>query len=275
MAHCWIALPRSKALLYAPRQSSVVHLLADGSRPSAIRHLHGTAPVSTLLLLSALTMQGCMAGVWLTAVGIDMTRTSDIEFQSFEHSWGLAPQERPHPGLVKSMALMPFLGDTVMADRWAAVFQQLPDLRVVSPSTVARQGHLNVTHALSHRLTAPEQIELAQWMSMAFQVDSILFGTVIGQEPQEGFVGLKERSTWRLSLRLVSAEGILIWSTELPYTVVKGAKDLDEEMVTRALLTHVRTHADEIELPELEARHQGTASRSPTALEPISTCLYC
>ena len=275
MAHCWIALPRSKALPFSPAQSSLVLLPAEENRPSAIRHTPCTATVSTLLLLSALTMQGCPAGIWLTAVGIDTARISDIEFQSFEHSWGLAPQERPHPGLLKSMAVMPFPGDTVMAERWVAVFQQRPDLRVVSPSTVVRQGDLNVTRALSNRLTAPEQIELAQRICRAFQVDSVLFGTVVGQEPQEGFMGLKEKSSWRLSLHLVSAEGTLIWHTELPYTVVKGAKDLDEKMVTQTLRTHVRTHADETELPELEARHQANASRSLTALEPGATCLSC
>jgi hypothetical protein len=40
-----------------------------------------------LLLLSALGMQGCVAIVWLGAVGIDRTQTSDIEFQPFENSW--------------------------------------------------------------------------------------------------------------------------------------------------------------------------------------------
>jgi hypothetical protein len=31
-----------------------------------------------------------------------------------------------------------------------------------------------------------------------------------------------------------------MWKTELPYTIITGAKGLDEEMVTKALLTHVR-----------------------------------
>ena len=47
--------------------------------------------------------------VWLGTVGIDRTRTSDIEFQSFENSWVVAPQERQHLGLVKSIAVMPFV----------------------------------------------------------------------------------------------------------------------------------------------------------------------
>ena len=274
MAHRWIALPRRMSRPYATRQSKVVFLPADGNGPRAIRRIHHTATVSALLLCSALAMHGCLAVVWLGAVGIDMTRTSDIEFQSFENSWALAPQERPRRGLVKSIAVMPFLGDTVTAERWTAVFQQLPDLRVVSQSNAARRGHLNDQHAFSKRLTDFERIGLAQRMSVALQVDYVLFGTVIGQEAQESFAGLKERSSWRLSLRLMSAEGALIWKTELPFILVKGAKDLDEEMVTQALLTHVRAHAHETELAELGARHQSTASRFPL-FSTVATCLDC
>jgi hypothetical protein len=57
--------------------------------------VHRTA-VLGLLLLAAMAMQGCLAIVWLGAVGIDVTRTSDIEFQSFENSWVVGPQERQH-----------------------------------------------------------------------------------------------------------------------------------------------------------------------------------
>jgi hypothetical protein len=60
----------------------------------------------------------------------------------------------------------------------------------------------------------------------------------------------------------MSADGTLIWKTELPYTIVKGAKDLDEEIVTKALLTHVRAHSNELELAELGATTMQAASRS-------------
>lgn len=65
-----------------------------------ILHIPRTA-ILGLLLLSTLALQGCLGIVWLGTVGIDVTRTSDIEFQSFENSWELAPQERQHLGLVK------------------------------------------------------------------------------------------------------------------------------------------------------------------------------
>ena len=119
-------------------------------------------------------MQGCLAVVWLGAVGIDVTRTSDIEFQPFENSWVVAPQERQHLGSVKSIAVMPFVGDPVMAERWTAVFREMTDLRVVSPSDATRYG-----------VSDHGQIELATADSAELQVDCVLIGNVAGQEPTE------------------------------------------------------------------------------------------
>ena len=189
-----------------------------------------------LLLLSAWAMQGCLAMVWLGAVGIDVSRTSDIEFQSFENSWVLAPQERKHLASVKSIAVMPFVGDPVMAERWAVVIRETTDLRVVSLSDATR-----------YEIFDHGQIDLAQ-IGAELQVDCVLIGNVTGQEPQKIFLGLRERSSRRLYLQMVSAEGTLIWKTELPFTMVKGTKGLDEEFVTQALLTHVRTQTNELEL---------------------------
>lgn len=53
-----------------------------------------------------------------------------------------------------------------------------------------------------------------------------------------------------------------MWKTELSCTTVKGVKDLDEGMVTKALLTHVMAHANELGLAELGATTMQTASRS-------------
>jgi len=196
------------------------------------------------LLLSVLAMQGCLGVVWLGAMGIDSTRTSDIEFQAFENSWVAPPHERQRLGLVQSIAVMPFGGDPVMAERWAAIFRDMTDLRVVSPSDTVRYG------VFDHG-----QIGLTQRTSAEYQVDSVLIGNVIGQEPVKGFAGLKESSSQRLYLYLMNDSGALLWKTELPYTIVKGAKDFDEAMVTRALLTHVRAHANELGLAELGTRN--------------------
>lgn len=200
--------------------------------------------------------------VWLGAVGIDRTRTSDIEFQPFEHSWVVTPQERQHLASMKSIAVMPFLGDTVMADWWAAVLRHMTDLRVVKPSGVARQGHPNVNPEFFNGLTDDEQSKLAQRMSAESQVDSVLFGSVAGQEPQNSFAGLKENSQRRLSLHLVSAKGTLMWKTEMPFTMVQGAKDLDEDLATQALLTHVKAHANELGFTGFGATTRQTAPRS-------------
>lgn len=201
--------------------------------------VHHTA-VLGLLLLSALAMQGCLAMVWMGAVGIDVAQTSDIEFQSFENSWWVVPQERQHLELVKSIAVMPFVGDPVMAERWTAVFRETTDLRVVSPSDETR-----------YEISGHGQREQAQRIGAELRVDCMLIGSVTGQEPQKIFMGFKESSSRRLYLQMVSAEGTLMWKTELPFTMVKGAKSIDEEFVTQALVTHVRSQATELGLSDL------------------------
>ena len=202
------------------------------------------------LFLSGLAMQGCLGLVWLGVAGIDSTRTSDIEFQAFETSWVAASHERQYLGLVQSIAVMPFGGDPMMAERWAAVFRDMTDLRVVSPSDSIRYG------VFDHG-----QIGLGQRTSAESLADCVLIGNVAGQEPMKSLMGLKESSSQRLYLYLMSDSGKLLWKTELSYTIVKGAKDLDEAMVTRALITHVRAHANELGLDELGTRNQHAATR--------------
>ena len=218
--------------------------------PTRMVRVHHTA-VLGLLLLSALGMQGCLAVVWLGAVGIDVTRTSDIEFQPFENSWWVVPQERQHLAPVKSIAVMPFVGDPVMAERWTTVFRETTDLRVVTPSDGA-----------GYEISDHGQIELAQRIGAELHVDCVLIGNVTGQEPQKRFVGFKESSSRRLYLQMVSAEGTLMWKTELPFTMVKGTKGMNEELVTQALLTHVRSQANELGLADLGATTKQAALRS-------------
>ena len=71
--------------------------------------------------------------VWLGAVGIDRILSSDIEFQSFENSWRSTARAAT-PGLMKSIAVMPFVGDSAMAERWIVVFREMTDLRMMSQS---------------------------------------------------------------------------------------------------------------------------------------------
>lgn len=217
--------------------------------PNRKVQVHHTA-ILGILLPSALAIQGCMAIAWVGAVGIDRARTSDIELQPFENSWVVAPQERQRLGLVKSIAVIPFAGDLMMAERWAIVFRDMTDLRVVSPSDAIRYG-----------VSDHGQIGQARQMTVESQADCVLIGNVAGQAPQKSFAGLKERSAQRLYLGLGCDSGTLMWKTELPYTIVTGAKDLDEEIVTKALLTHVRAQANELEFAELGASNKRTISR--------------
>ena len=208
--------------------------------PIRILQVHHVC-VLGLLFLSAMAMQGCLAVVWLGAVVVDMTRTSEIEFQPFENTWMVERQERQQLGLVRSIAVKPFVGDPTMAERWTAVFREMTALRIVSPSD--------------------GQTGLGQ-RSVESQVDCVLIGKVVGQESTKTFAGLKESLSRRLYLHLVNESGTLMWKTELPYTIEKGAKNLNEESVTKALLAHVRAHADDIGLAELGRGSQRIASRS-------------
>ena len=204
-----------------------------------------------LLLLSALGMQGCVAIVWLGAVGIDRTQTSDIEFQPFENSWVVGLQERQPLASMKSITVMPFDGDPMMAERWIAVFRDMTDLRVES-----------LSDATQYEVSDHGQMRPTQRMHAESQVDCVLIGNVTGHVPQKSFAGFKQRSSQRVHLHLACDSGTLMWKTELPYTIVTGAKDLDEEMVTKALLTHVRAQAIELGLAELGIFNKRTASRS-------------
>jgi hypothetical protein len=62
------------------------------------------------------------------------------------------------------------------------------------------------------------------------------------------------------TLHLVSAEGTLLYEAELPFSVVKGTKEVVEEVVKRILLTHITTHAKELGWTELGqvAAHTGS-----------------
>lgn len=209
------------------------------------------AVILGLLLPLVLTIQGCMIIPWLGVIGIDRARVSDIEFQSFENSWVVAPEERQRLTLMKSIAVMPFAGDPMMAERWATVLREMTDLRVLSPADATR-------YMVDHH----DQIGLAQRMRVNPQVDCVLTGHVVSQEAQKSFAGIKERASQRLYLHLVSDSGVLMWKTELPYTIVTGAKNLDEYMVTKTLLTHVKAHLNELWFGELGAFNKRTVSRS-------------
>jgi hypothetical protein len=93
--------------------------------------------------------------------------------------------------------------------------------------------------------------ELAPQVSRDIQADGVLFGKMVNIPPQKAFWGSKERYPNRLYLYLVSAEGTLLCKAELPFSVVKGTREVDEEIVKGILLIHVRTHAKELGWTEM------------------------
>lgn len=182
------------------------------------------------LLVPVFAMQGCVGIAWLSVVGTDWARTSDVTFQPFENSWVEVPPEGSSLGFEKTITVKPFIGDPLMAGRWTTVFQNLTDHRVASPS------------AQPPSATA-----------------CILTGYVVAQEPQSSLMGLKETSSYRLYLRLTTESGVLLWKTELPYTIVKGTKPLEEKQMMDALLARVRLQANEIGLAELATTNMQVA----------------
>lgn len=210
--------------------------------------------VVTLLSFSLL-FQGCLAAVWLAAVGTDISLSGDIEFHPFENSW-VAPRETwEQHGAVQRIAVAPFLGDEAMAARFAAVLKQATALHVVSPSEVANQpiedASEDASIVMSETGRQQDQGRLGQQIAKNVGADCVLLGRVVPEQPREGSWEWKESDQKRLLLYLVDAEGTVVWRDELPFTVVKGAKEPYEEWVQKALRTHVMAHAKQIGLTEL------------------------
>jgi len=138
-----------------------------------------------------------------------------------------------------------------MADWWATVLGQAADRHVIGPTEVASHLPANVLTQLTQSTSDQDDIALAPQVSRYIQADGVLFGRVVSNPPRKAFWGWKERYPKRLYLHLVSAEGTLLWKVELPFAVVKETKEVDEDIVKRIFLTHIRTHAKELGLTEL------------------------
>jgi hypothetical protein len=213
---------------------------------SQLKHIS----LAGMLLFSTMLMQGCSVLAWIGAICTDVVRCSDVEFESFEQAWVAPPEARQQVPL-KHIAVAPFVGDLRMADWWATVLGQATDRQVISPAEVANHLPANVLTQITQSTTNQDDIALAPQISRDIQADAVLFGRVVSKPPQKAFWGSKERYPKRLYLRLISAEGTLLWKAELPFAVVKGTKEIDEEVVKRVLLEHVRTHAKELGWTEL------------------------
>lgn len=212
-----------------------------------------------ILFSSAIVLQGCTALAWLALVSADVARCSDVKFESFEHSWVAPPEARQEVHL-EQLAVAPFVGDIRMAELMATVLSEATDHHVISPAEVRSHLPPNVLTQLKQSTTDQDDMALAPQLSQDLQAEAVLFGRVVDEPPQTAYWGLKERYPQRLFLHLVSSEGILLWKGELPFTVVKGTKEVDEDMVKTTLLTHITTHANELGWTELGlvAGHTGS-----------------
>ncbi len=205
-----------------------------------------------LMVLSATVLiQGCMPALWLGAVGFDSARSSEVEFQPFEHSWVAPLEQWPQPGAMRSLAVAPFGGEATMATLLATALQQGTELRVVSPSEVTAHGSPELVAGLSENLTEQDGPALAEKIAAEFEVDCVLLGRAVGGQPQWSFWGMKERHPKRLYLHLVDAQGTMMWKDELPFTIVKGAKEIDETWVKQALMARVMARVNELGLTEV------------------------
>src|SRR5438132_1966695 len=112
-----------------------------------VGHMSPPLLIRTKRLLLALSvvafgglMQGCLGAAWLGAVGTDLVRSSDVEFQPFQNSW-VAPSATWHErGSMTSVAVTPVEVNTAMAFRLTTILQQRTELHVLSPSEVTT-GH--------------------------------------------------------------------------------------------------------------------------------------
>ena len=205
-----------------------------------------------VLFISAGLMQGCTVLAWMGIVCADVAHCSDVEFKSFEQAW-VAPPEARQQVSVRHIAVAPFAGDDLrMAEWWATVLGQTTDRRVISPAEVAGRLPANVLAEMTQGAAGLDDLALAPQVSRDTQADAVLFGRVVSHPPRKAFLGLKEQYPKRLYLHLVGSKGTSLWKAELPFAVVKGKKEVDEEMAKRSLLTLVRTQAKELGWTELE-----------------------
>lgn len=226
-----------------------------------------------MLFSSAFMLQGCAALAWLGLMSTNMDRCNEVEFSSLEHA-SLAPPEQIQRAALKHIAVIPFTDDMHMAKGWANVLVHMPNRSVVGPEEISSRLLPIMQTQLTQRITDQDDIALAQQISQSVQpVDSVLFGKIIGEPPQKSYWSLKEKYPQRLYLSLVSAEGIVLWKSELPFTMLKGMKDVDEEVLKRRLLTYVTKHSKEWGWTTLGLTLEQTESEaSPLGLSETQLC---
>ncbi len=216
------------------------------------RSLWLRAGILCLLVSAAVSLQGCLAAAWVTVVGFDSFRTSNLTFWPFEQSW-VAPQEQgadsdPH-FKVASVAVLPFDGDAEMGSRLAGVLQQETSLRVEGPDRTAAE--MSSAGPLISGTNDTSRASLAKAVTQELNVDTVLVGRVAESPSHPSDWGWKEEEQRRLFLYLLDHDGRLLWKDELPFTITRGTKPLLEASVQTSLAHHIRDHVQELGLDEL------------------------
>ncbi|MFO0730801.1 MAG: hypothetical protein U0231_00030 [Nitrospiraceae bacterium] len=206
------------------------------------------------LLLPLLGLQGGLAGAWVPVVGLDSSRTSDVTFAPFEHSWVAEASGAPmmqSQAAFRRIAVIPFEGDAAMSSRMAHVLDRHMQVHVVSPTSATQGELLALAEQGADCQDAAGRERIAQAVGRDLQVDSVLVGHVQAAPAEPGAWGWKDREERRLYLYLLSHRGEVLWKDELPFTVVKGSKPPLEEAVVGSLAEHVLSHASTVGLTNL------------------------
>lgn len=189
----------------------------------------------------AVLLQGCLAAVWVAAVGVGSTMSGSVKLESFENTWVAPAEVWAAYGRMESVAVPPFAGDEAMATRFSVALRHMSRLRVVGPDQLAEPS-------LS---ASGDHGRLGQAIASRAQADCVLFGTVVTGPVQTDKWGNKEVTSNRLTLVMVDAEGRTLWRDELPYRVIEGAQAFPEAWFQESLTTHLAAHVQAIGLARI------------------------
>lgn len=213
-------------------------------------------------------LQGCLAAVWVAAVGVGTSVSGSVDFEPFENTWVAPADVWMSVDHMDSVAVTSFEGDTAMATRFSVALRDMSTLRVVDPEQLTE--HPAVAGPGEH--STPRAVEpharLARVIASQAGVHCVLFGTVATGRAQTDKWGNKEVTSHRLKLMLMDARGQVLWKDELPYRVIEGAQSLPEEWIQESLTTHLAAHAQAIGLAGLgfpDDRMQARVSLRPSA----------
>lgn len=218
----------------------------DVCRVTASRRPAGNLLIAALAIGIVMTLEGCLAGAWLAAVGIDSMRSSNVTFSPFERSWVSTENAREMPTgpLLTSVAVPPIEGDAQMGPRLIQTLEQQTALRV--DASVPHEGlRLGLLQGGERRA------EVAKGLSRELAVDAVLLGRVAAADAHPSDWGWKNEEQRRLYLYLVDRDGHTLWTDELPFTIVTGSKPPIEDRIQAALDRHFTDHVKELRLDDL------------------------